>query len=92
MTPAIPLLGIFPEETKIERGTLFRAVLFTSLPTLAGCFPGKQKLDGGLEAEVGWESGYQLWYLGIPLKQKYTGNESVIPLPLTSSHPGVEKT
>ena len=29
MTPAIPLLGIFPEETKIERGTLFRAVLFT---------------------------------------------------------------
>ena len=27
--PAIPLLGIFPEETKIERGTLFIAVLFT---------------------------------------------------------------
>ena len=32
MTPAIPLLGIFPEETKIERGTcipLFTEKLFT---------------------------------------------------------------
>ena len=27
--PTIPLLGIFPEETKIERGTLFIAILFT---------------------------------------------------------------
>ena len=61
---------------------LVKLWVLASLPTLAGCFPGKQKLDGGLEAEVGWESGYQLWYLGIPLKQKYTGNESMAPLPL----------
>ena len=27
--PAIPLLGIYPEETKIEKDTLFTAALFT---------------------------------------------------------------
>ena len=31
--PAIPLLGIYPEETKIERDTLFFAAIFTRART-----------------------------------------------------------
>lgn len=48
-------------------------------PHLLAAFQ-EQKLDGGLEAEVGGD-GYQLCDLGIPLKQS-TGNESMAPLPL----------
>ena len=35
--PAIPLLGILPEETKIEKDTLFIAALFTIARTWKHC-------------------------------------------------------